>query len=96
MADDNRDALNVFCRYLGGLFLSFVADVLFSRGYLTLTSTRRLLNSLSSLGPAAAVALASFAACDDAPVAILVTCVGFFLSGGVAAGHLAAYMVESS
>ena len=79
-------------RYLGGLFLAFVADVLLSRGCLTLTSTRRLLNSVAAFGPAAAAALASFAACDDAPVAILVTCVGFFLSGGVASGHIAAYM----
>jgi hypothetical protein len=67
------------CRYFGGLSLALLSDSLHSRGYLSLTTNRRLFASLSSVGPAAAMILLSFAACGDDPIAIVVLCVGFSL-----------------
>ncbi len=83
-------ALPFLCRYLGGLVTGKLADMLYSRGTLSLISIRRVFNSASKFLPALFLVLLGWSGCDVV-YAMCVVCAGFFFNGAMSPGHFSSF-----
>jgi MFS transporter, ACS family, solute carrier family 17 (sodium-dependent inorganic phosphate cotransporter), member 5 len=71
--------------WISSLFLSTLADWLISSKRLSITSTRKLLNTIGQFGPAICLAVVSYTGCNRVLTVFLLT-IGISLNGGIYSG----------
>ena len=80
----------MLCRYIGGLFLAYIADRLIKRDW-KIVRVRNIFHTLSQSIPAFTMALTAFSGCDPNYV-IIFQCIGFFFNGGVSSGYFSSFV----
>lgn len=76
--------------WLLSILLSMMADWLISTNKFSITTTRKILNSIGQFGPAICLALVSYTGCNRALTVFLLT-VGIGLNGAIYSGFKVSY-----
>lgn len=80
--------------WISSLFLSTLADWLISSKRMSITSTRKLLNTVGQFGPAICLAVVSYTGCNRVLTLFLLT-IGISLNGGIYSGFKVSVLPES-
>lgn len=78
-------ALPYLAMWLFSMFISHVADWMISSSRLSLTVTRKIINSIGQFGPAIALIAASYTGCNP-PLTVALLTIGVGLNGGIYSG----------
>lgn len=71
--------------WISSLFLSMMADWFISTNKFSITTTRKILNSIGQFGPAICLAVVSYTGCNRVLTVFLLT-VGISMNGGIYSG----------
>lgn len=78
--------------WISSLFLSMMADWFISTNRLSITATRKILNTIGQFGPAICLAVVSYTGCNRVLTVFLLT-IGISMNGGIYSGFKVIYLL---
>lgn len=82
-------------RYIGGITICPIADLILKRNMLSTTNVRRLFNSIGLVLPSVSLVMIAFASsgleCNTTYVIVLL-CIAMFFNGAISAGHFSSHV----